>query len=259
MKFCEPSEIQLIRRDHANTKSPRAHRNQRIVCQASLSNLLVIIFGCQARQNPPRLSPVAEIRHQYSLRSIEVAFQSLHHMLAAITGTSVEFLEHNRTQPHHRTRVKPSYSQNSFVAAPQSSNVDGSIEKGGLHLLSQLSVNIFYFDTASDEPLIRPGHQPILLVFVNRKIQGAFDCLRLSLSLEDLLRAPNLCRIQLKMFVNSSACRRHLVRLLPHRLSLNVHNINCDVHERRLGPKRSWPPFDHPRYLHIRANRQPLL
>src|ERR1700686_1070885 len=105
VKFGEPPEIALIRCDHANTQSPCAHCDQRIIGQASLSNLLVIIFVSQARQHPPRQSPVAEIRHHYPSRSIEVPFQPLDDLLPAITGTSVEFLEHHGAQPYHRARV----------------------------------------------------------------------------------------------------------------------------------------------------------
>jgi hypothetical protein len=42
-------------------------------------------------------------------------------------------------------------------------------------------------------------------VFLNRKIQGAFNGFRLGLSLENLLSAPDLRRIQLKMLMNSFA------------------------------------------------------
>lgn len=46
-------------------------------------------------------------------------------------------------------------------------------------------------------------------MFVNRKIQGALDRLRLSFGFEDSLRAPDFRRIQLKMLVNSLARCRH--------------------------------------------------
>src|SRR5271156_1764472 len=39
-KLGDPAEISFVGRDHANAHSGRAHRNQRVICQASLADLL---------------------------------------------------------------------------------------------------------------------------------------------------------------------------------------------------------------------------
>ena len=104
-EFGELPEIPLIRRKHSDPASPRAHRDQCIIGQASLTELLVVILGRQPGEHSPRFRPVAEVRYQYSLRSIKVPFQSFHQMMATIACTGVKFFEHDRTQPHNRARI----------------------------------------------------------------------------------------------------------------------------------------------------------
>src|SRR5271154_7098001 len=44
-ELCQLSKISLIGCDNANAHSRRAHRNQGIICQTSLPDLLVAVFG----------------------------------------------------------------------------------------------------------------------------------------------------------------------------------------------------------------------
>jgi hypothetical protein len=72
-KFGEPGEVALVRGDHRRAPSRGAHRNQRIVCQTSLPDLLVAISSRQARQYSSGLSPVTEGRNQNPFDPVEVA------------------------------------------------------------------------------------------------------------------------------------------------------------------------------------------
>ena len=66
-KLGEPAEISFVGRDHSDTQSPRAHRDQCVIGQTSLPDLFVMILGRQASKRSPGLSPVAKIRNRFAL------------------------------------------------------------------------------------------------------------------------------------------------------------------------------------------------
>ena len=107
-EFGELPEIPLIRGHDADAAPSGTHRDQSIVREPTLSDLFVAVFSGEAGQHFARLSPVTEIRHQDSFRPAEISLQSFHRITRSFAGARVELFEHNRTQPHDRTRVQPS-------------------------------------------------------------------------------------------------------------------------------------------------------
>ena len=90
--------------------SPAActHRNQCIVSQSPLSYLLVIVLCGQTSEYFPSLSPIIEVGDKDPGSSIEITLETFYNVAIACAHPSIEFLEHNRAQPHRFASGDPS-------------------------------------------------------------------------------------------------------------------------------------------------------
>jgi hypothetical protein len=188
-KFGEPGEVALVRGDHRRAPSRGAHRNQRIVCQTSLPDLLGAISSCQARPYSSGLSPVTEGRNQNPF-DLEVALHSFQRLSDAARCCSIEFLEHHSTEPKRSIDREPPQRRDGIVSPTHSANVDRGIEQGSSHLAIQFSETVFDF-AASEETLVGLESEPIAFVFGDRQVERPFDSLSLGLCSQSLLSAFN--------------------------------------------------------------------
>jgi hypothetical protein len=67
----------------------------------------------------------------------------------------------------------------------------------------ELSIDVPDLDSAPHKLLIGFGHDTILLMLVNDKVQGTFNRLCFRFGLEYPLRAPDFRGIELEVFVRS--------------------------------------------------------
>ena len=191
-EFGEPTKVSFIGGEQLDAQPPRAYRHQRVVGQSSLPDLLITILGRQPSQHFAGLSPIADIRHQDALHSVKTSRQSLNYAPLAVTGNSIKFFEHHRTQPQWCVGSQPPGGENSVASPTQGGNVNGSVKKSGLHLATQGSVHVFNINTALDKALCGFEHQTVLLVFRNRKVQGALDGFSLRFRVQRSLCALDL-------------------------------------------------------------------
>ena len=130
-KLGEPAEVSFVGCDHSDAQSPRAHRDQCVIGQSSLSDLFVMILDRQASKHSAGLSPVAEIRDQDTLRPVKISLQAFHNLTVAVGRTSIKFLEHYCTEPKGRIRSESTERQDRIVSSPQRGNVNGESKRAG--------------------------------------------------------------------------------------------------------------------------------
>src|SRR6266700_352083 len=205
----EPAEVSFVGCDNSDAQSPGAHCDQCIIGQSALSDQFVVILGCQASKYSANLSPVAEIRHQDTLRLVKISFQALHIPTVAVGRTSIKFFEHNCTEPKGRIHGDSAERQGCIVSSPQCGNVNGRVEKGGLHLTTQRAVYVLDVNATLDETLTGFKNQSVALVFSNRQIQRTLDGLSLGFCSQGFLGALDLHGIQLEVLVRTTLCRSH--------------------------------------------------
>ena len=152
-KLGEPAEVSFIGCDHSYAQSPRAHGEQCVIGQASLSDLFVMILGRQASKHPAGLSPIAEIWNQDSLRPVKISLQSLYHLTITAGCAGIEFFEHHCTEPKGRISREPAQRQGRIVSSPQCSNVNRRVKHCGLHLTTQRAVHVLDVNATLNETL----------------------------------------------------------------------------------------------------------
>jgi hypothetical protein len=168
-----------------------------------------MILGRQASQHSAGLSPVAEIRHQNALRPVKISLQALYNLTVAVGGTGIKFFEHHCTEPKGRIGSKSAHREGRIVSSPQGGNVNGRVEKGGLHLTTQRAVYVLDVDATLDETLIGLKDQSVALVFCNRQIQRTLNSLSFGFRSQSFLGALDFHGVQLKVLVRSIPCRSH--------------------------------------------------
>ena len=94
-EFGETTVVALIGGEHSYAQSPDAHRKSARRCSAAPVQFVRNRISPPSGQHPAGLSPVTEIGHQDSFHPVKVSFKSLYHALFPVTGSSVEFFEHN--------------------------------------------------------------------------------------------------------------------------------------------------------------------
>jgi hypothetical protein len=199
----EPAEVSFVGCDHSYAQSPCAYRDQCIIGQSALSDLFVVMLGRQASQHSAGMSQVAEIRHQDTLRPVKISFQALHNLTVAVGGTGIKFFEHHCTEPKGRIRSESSERLGRIISSTECGNVNGRVEKGGLHLTTQRAVYILDVNATLDETLTGFKNQSVALVFGNRQIQRALDSLSFGFRSQSFLGALDFHGIQLKVLVRS--------------------------------------------------------
>jgi hypothetical protein len=229
-EFGEPGEIALVRGDHRRAPSRGAHRNQRIVCQTSLPDLLVAISSRQARQSSSGLSPVTEGRNQNPFDPVEVALHSFQRLSNAARCSSIEFLEHHSTEPKRSIDREPQQRQDGIASPTHSANVDRGIEQGSSHLAIQFSENVFDFAAASEETLVGLESEPIAFVFGDRQVERPFDSLSLGLCSQSLLSAFNFLQHPIESVYARLLAVAIEVHLHPNSIACDVHIFNFFIH-----------------------------
>jgi len=122
---------------------------------------------------------------------------------------SIKFFEHYRTQPNGRIGGQSSQCQDTSIALSHRGNIDGRIEKSGLHLVIQLAKNIFDLAAAPKKAFRGLKCQSISFMLADCEVKSAFDGLCLGFGPQNLLGTLYFYGIQLKVLVRAVPSRGH--------------------------------------------------
>jgi hypothetical protein len=201
VKLGEAAKISFIGRDDGNPAAARAHGQQGIIGQTSLSNLFVVISGSQAGQQLSSQSPIVEVRHEHPSGLVEVALQPLDDSRVTWLHSRIKFFKNNGAEPKWRARSVSPKLEDRIVTCAQCGDINGGVEKYRSHLLGQLAVHILYSDATLHKALVGFDGQLVAFVFGDHGIKGTFDRLGLRLGPQNLLGTTNLYRIELEVLV----------------------------------------------------------
>jgi hypothetical protein len=88
----ELAEIAPIRSEHGDSQTPGAHSDQRIVCQSSSTNFLVIILGQRAERGLCQFEST-EIRLEDAFGAVKITLQTFHLVDIVHAHSCVQFFQ----------------------------------------------------------------------------------------------------------------------------------------------------------------------
>jgi hypothetical protein len=169
--------------------------------------LLKPILRSEASQHFSGEGPIVEARYENPSGFVEVALQSLDDSRVPGLHTRIQLLKDNGAYPNWSSRGESPKLEDNIVTRSQRSDVYTRVEEDRPHLFGQLAVHILDRNAALHKSFVGFDGQLVAFVFGDDGIKGTLDRLGFGFRPQNLLGAPNLYGVKLKVLVGDAVSR----------------------------------------------------